>query len=154
MAKLVLHWNIYEDGHYPAFVQLCMFITFFGIFPALLSIYKLVVMYCDETEEPYGSNDSSWSQETLLHHNSDQALAGIGAVKMDMFFIIVGLCIMIVGLLIVPIFPSIPVLYLGKLAGLVDQMQGTRHYARLSILFPNHLHPFFSFFLDRTLNCQ
>ncbi|KAG9069348.1 hypothetical protein KI688_010248 [Linnemannia hyalina] len=95
MAKLAFHWNVYEDGHYPAFVQLCMFITFFGIFPALLSIYKFVVVDSDETDEPHESNSSSWSQETLLYHSSDQALTGIGAVKMDMFFIIVGLCIMV-----------------------------------------------------------
>ncbi|KAF8946060.1 hypothetical protein BGZ47_001385 [Haplosporangium gracile] len=50
MAKLVLHWNVYEDGHYPAFAQLCMFITFFGIFPALHSIYNFVVMNNNETE--------------------------------------------------------------------------------------------------------
>lgn len=88
-------------------------------------------MHSDETEEPHGSNGSSWSQETHLHHGSDQALTGIGAVKMDMLFIVVDLCITLVGLLIVPIFPSIPVLYLGKLAGLVDQLQGPRHYARV-----------------------
>ncbi|KAF9541387.1 hypothetical protein EC957_003117 [Mortierella hygrophila] len=117
VAKLAFHWNVYEDGHYPAFMQLCMFITFFGIFPALLSIYKFVVVDSDETEVPHESNSSSWSQETLLYHSSDQALTGIGAVKMDMFFIIVGLCIMIISFLIVPMFPYIPVLYFGAAYG-------------------------------------
>ncbi|OAQ34787.1 MFS general substrate transporter, partial [Linnemannia elongata AG-77] len=139
MAKLVFHWNVYEDGHYHAFVQLCVFITFLGIFPALLSIYKAVVMKTEETEELCGSNDSSRPQESLLHHSSDLPLTGISAVKMDMFFIVFGLCIMIFGFLIVPIFPSIPVLYLAGATNSLAVISSVSCIAVMSSIVPSDM---------------
>lgn len=139
MAKLVLQWDVQEDGHYPAFVQLCMFITFFGIFPALISIYKFVVMNSGDTKEPHGSNDSRCSQESPLHHGSDQALTGIGAVKMDMFFIIVGICIMVISLLILPIFPSIPVLYLAGAVNSLGVISSVSSIAVMSSIVPSDM---------------
>ncbi|KAG0202196.1 hypothetical protein BGX33_009870 [Mortierella sp. NVP41] len=111
MTKLVFDWDAYEGGLYSSFIYLCLAITFFGIFPAMHSMYGFVVEKKGTPENPYSP---SW-QQTASSSNPDAGLTGIDAVKMDMFFVVAGLCFLIISLLIVPLFPSVPVLYLGKI---------------------------------------
>ncbi|KAK3844251.1 MAG: major facilitator superfamily domain-containing protein [Linnemannia gamsii] len=140
MAKVVFQWDAFGEGHYLSFIPLCIFVTFFGVFPALRSVYIFSVQRENNIpEELQASNDSRWSQDTRLHRSPDNTLIGIGAVKMDMFFIAIGLLVSIVGHLVLPLFPSIPVLYLSTALSCIGMISGVSCAAVLASIVPSHL---------------
>ncbi|KAG0273006.1 hypothetical protein BGZ95_011183, partial [Linnemannia exigua] len=140
MTNLIFHWGALEDGFYDAFSYSCNFVTFLVIFPALQVIYKRVISNSRRDDEEAAAqplmHDANESMETLPKTFEQHA---INAIKMDLSFSVGGMVLLVMALLLFPLIPTVPVLYISGALSAVGQIASVTSTSLLSSVMPDHL---------------
>ncbi|KAK3844253.1 MAG: major facilitator superfamily domain-containing protein [Linnemannia gamsii] len=140
MTNLLFHWGALEDGFYDIFSHTCNFVTFLVIFPVLQAVYKRVISN--------SRKDDVEAAARPLMHNANESHEGlpktfeqrdIGAIKMDLSFTVGGLVLLVVALLLFPLIPTVPVLYISGALSAVGQIAHVTGTSLLSSVMPDHL---------------
>ncbi|KAI8595611.1 major facilitator superfamily domain-containing protein [Dissophora ornata] len=148
MTNLVFKWTSYEDGHYYSFAAACSFITFLAIFPLLQFLYKRYINRSGQIELPSDSELDSERNETLLgeldseerQSTSDSASTdnAIESLKMDTSFLLSGTMLFVVAFLIVPLFMTVPMLYVAEALRQIAVISFTANMSMLTTIVPSH----------------
>ncbi|KAK3844250.1 MAG: major facilitator superfamily domain-containing protein [Linnemannia gamsii] len=110
MTSLLFHWNAYDSYVYLTFMYVCLIIVYSAIFPALQAIYKAVI---------FNQQSSDYGEEETEEIDMSYPLIPLGyfsafdSIKMDAFFSLIGLCVLILSHLVVPIFASVEAIYVA-----------------------------------------
>lgn len=112
MTSLVFHWDVDDNERYQNFISLVMIVVLLGLLPLWNLAYKAFVI--DDTDDP----TQSAAHHDWIQHSSQatatRPLFDLEAIKMELFFSICSLLFVLVGYLLIPLFPSPTMLYLGK----------------------------------------
>jgi hypothetical protein len=131
---LVFHWTTYEDGFYYGFIGVCSFIVYVVIFPGLQKLKKYisgeeeVVIPPPPVDEIIGLElgnaefrdlsqqaDAATDESTAtMGTNNDNAAQKLASVRNDLFFIIFGAIAYCLCYLVVPLFETEVILFIGK----------------------------------------
>ncbi|KAG0252986.1 hypothetical protein BG011_006615 [Mortierella polycephala] len=151
LTNLVYHWTAYEDGMYYSFRGLCNFVVFLGIFPLLQYLYKrMVVKVGKDQYQEYSQNQEE--TETLLQGVQDDerptklmdmaasapALDMIESIKMNISFVFCGLALNTISYIIVPLFMSVPVLYVAEALNAIAMTGELASTSFLTTIIPSH----------------
>ncbi|KAF9908312.1 hypothetical protein EC991_009956 [Linnemannia zychae] len=140
MTNLIFHWDEYENSFYNSFTFACHFVTFLVIFPVLQLLYKRVVSSSNRSDEEAATlpllHDANGSQDTSPKNSKQD---GIDAIRMDIVFSIGGMGILIIAYLLVPLMPTVPVLYLSGALIAVGHIPSITGTSLLSSVMPDQL---------------
>jgi hypothetical protein len=112
MTSLVFHWDVDDNERYQTFASLVMTVVLLGLLPLWNSAYKAFVI--DDTDgrmQPAAHHD--WIQPSS-QPTPTRPLFDLEAIKMELFFSMCSLLFVVVGYLLIPLFPSPTMLYFGK----------------------------------------
>ncbi|KAG0376964.1 hypothetical protein BGX24_006946 [Mortierella sp. AD032] len=138
---------LFVPGHVPQSKNMASMYTpalivlgLFFIEIALTAVYKRVISN--------SRKDDVEAAARPLMHNANESHEGlpktfeqrdIGAIKMDLSFTVGGLVLLIVALLLFPLIPTVPVLYISGALSAVGQIAHVTGTSLLSSVMPDHL---------------
>ncbi|OAQ34790.1 hypothetical protein K457DRAFT_121386 [Linnemannia elongata AG-77] len=143
MTTLVFKWRAQEDDFYSSFKSSCDFITYLAIFPALQVLYKRVVssfQKCDDEEAAVQPlmQDSDEAQESSPK-STESDLSSMGAIKMDLVFVVGGLALLVFAHLLVPLIATEFILYFSRALSSLGQTAGVASISLVSSVMPTHM---------------
>ncbi|KAF9357535.1 hypothetical protein BGX34_009341 [Mortierella sp. NVP85] len=128
LTNLVFKWTSYEDGFFFSYVGVCSFGAYLGVFPLLQFLYKRFII---RTSKPkaHGYTQVEQLENELETFNLEERQPApavveessdtdtISTLKMDASFFLGGTILFGISFIIVPLFMSIPIIFIGKLSG-------------------------------------
>lgn len=128
LTNLVFKWTSYEDGFFFTYVGLCSFGAYLGLFPFLQFLYKRFVIRTSRSKahgytrvEQLESELEDFNLEergpapAVIEGSSDTDT--ISTLKMDASFFLGGTILFGISFIIVPLFMSVPTIFIGKWSG-------------------------------------
>ncbi|OAQ34788.1 MFS general substrate transporter [Linnemannia elongata AG-77] len=137
MTSLVFHWDVDDNERYQNFISLVMTVVLLGLLPLWNSAYKAFVI--DDTDDPtHSAAHHDWIQHSS-QATATRPLFDLEAIKMELFFSICSLLFVLVGYLLIPLFPSPTMLYLAGGLIAVGTISAVSVISLLSSVVPNQL---------------
>ncbi|KAF9541386.1 hypothetical protein EC957_003116 [Mortierella hygrophila] len=137
MTALVFHWDLDDTKQYQIFTSLATTVVLLGLLPLWNSAYKaFVIDDTDDQTQPAAHHD--WIQHSPQPTPS-RPLFDLEAIKMDLFFSICSLPFVIVGYLLIPLFPTPTILYFAGGLTTIGAISFVSVISLLSSVVPNHL---------------
>ncbi|KAF8946058.1 hypothetical protein BGZ47_001383 [Haplosporangium gracile] len=137
MTSLVFHWDIDDNERYQTFTSLVMTAVLLGLLPLWNAAYKaFVVDDTDDSTQPAAHHD--WIQHSPQPAPT-RSLFDLEAIKMELFFSICSLFFVVVGYLLIPLFPSPTMLYFGGGLTMMGAISAVSMISLLSSVVPNQL---------------
>ncbi|KAF9154703.1 hypothetical protein BG015_000158 [Linnemannia schmuckeri] len=138
MTSLVFHWDVGDNERYQTFTSLVMTVVLLGLLPLWNAAYKAFVV--DDTDD---SMQPAAAHHDWIQHSPQPAparpLFDLEAIKMELFFSICSLFFVVVGYLLIPLFPSPTMLYFAGGLTTMGAISAVSVISLLSSVVPNQL---------------